>query len=203
MNFAGRKERIFASLDGKGRHISGGKTRHIKKRLLVAVLLLGPLLYGCGNFEDDILDIAEDTNAWEDDSEYEEADPDYGDYTYEEESTEDMAASTGTDRVEDESWNEDRQEEDSYIVPYSYDITGKWKNIGESGFGQAQSGAIIIFNGNRCNFYSPSDAYAFYLDEDRYVLSLTSLLGESMAKTVYIIDDDNIKIAGASLRRVE
>lgn len=91
----------------------------------------------------------------------------------------------------------------SYIVPDSYDITGKWKSVGESGFGQAQPGAIVVFDGNRCNFYSPNDTYAFYFDGDKYVLDLTTPLGESLERTVNIIDDDNIEVAGASLRRIE
>lgn len=84
-----------------------------------------------------------------------------------------------------------------------YDIIGKWKSVGDSGFGQAQPGAIVVFDGNRCNFYSPSDTYAFYFDGDKYVLDLTTPLGESLERTVNIIDDDNIKIAGASLTRIE
>lgn len=92
---------------------------------------------------------------------------------------------------------------DSYIIPDSYDITGKWESVGESGFGQAQPGAIIIFDGNRCNFYSPNDTYAFSFDGEKYVLALTTPLGESLEKTVHIIDDDNIEIAGASLKRIE
>lgn len=91
----------------------------------------------------------------------------------------------------------------SYSIPDSYDITGRWKSIGESGFGQAQPGAVIVFDGNRCNFYSPSDTYTFYLDGDRYVLEFTTSLGESLGETVNIIDDDNIEIAGASLKRIE
>ena len=91
----------------------------------------------------------------------------------------------------------------SYIVPDSYDITGKWKSIGDSGFGQAQPGAIVVFDGNNCNFYSPNDTYAFYKEDDRYVLDITSVLGESLSQTVNIIDDDNIEIAGASLKRME
>ncbi len=92
---------------------------------------------------------------------------------------------------------------DSYIVPDSYDIMGKWQNIGESGFGQAQPGAVIVFDGNRCNFYSLNDTYAFSFDGEKYVLDLTTPLGESLEKTVHIIDDDNIEIAGASLSRIE
>ena len=88
----------------------------MKKQLLTAALLLGLLLYGCGNSEDDILDIAEDANVWEDDSAYEEADPNYENYTYEEESEEDMETSTDADTIEDESWDEETSEETSYIL---------------------------------------------------------------------------------------
>lgn len=111
--------------------------------------------------------------------------------------------SADMDIVEDESWSDETSEDSSYIVPDSYDITGKWKSVGDSGFGQAQPGAIVVFDGNNCNFYSPKDTYAFYKEDDRYVLDITSVLGESLIQTVNIIDDDNIEIAGASLRRIE
>ena len=61
----------------------------------------------------------------------------------------------------------------------------------------------MVFDGNNCNFYSPNDTYAFYKEDDRYVLDITSVLGESLSQTVNIIDDDNIEIAGASLKRME
>lgn len=112
------------------------------------------------------------------------------------------AASTDMDTVEDESLDGEASD-NSYIIPDSYDLTGKWKSIGESDFGQAQPGAIVIFDGSRCNFYSPSDTYAFYYDGDKYVLDVTSPLGESLSWTVNIIDDNNIKIAGARMMRIE
>lgn len=105
-----------------------------------------------------------------------------------------MSGSTGSDA---------EFQTDSYIIPDSYDITGKWKSVGESGFGQAQPGAVIVFDENRCNFYSPNDTYAFSFDGEKYVLALTTPLGESLEKTVDIIDDDNIEIAGTSLKRIE
>lgn len=113
------------------------------------------------------------------------------------------AASTDMDTVEDESLDGEASDNNSYIIPDSYDLTGKWKSIGESGFGQAQPGAIVIFDGSRCNFYSPSDTYAFYYDGDKYVLDVTSPLGESLSWTVNIIDDNNIKVAGARMMRIE
>lgn len=111
--------------------------------------------------------------------------------------------STDIDTIENESWDDGTSDDISYIVPDSYDITGKWKSVGDSGFGQAQPGAIIVFDGNNCNFYSPKDTYAFYKEGDRYILDITSVLGENLSQTVNIIDDDNIKIAGASLKRME
>lgn len=110
--------------------------------------------------------------------------------------------STDTD-LDDEAMCGDDVEDVSYIIPDSYDITGKWKSVGDSGFGQAQPGAIVVFDGNNCNFYSPKDTYAFYKEDDRYILDITSVLGESLSQTVNIIDNDNIEIAGASLRRIE
>lgn len=111
--------------------------------------------------------------------------------------------STNMGAIEDESCDEETPEDISYIVPDSYDITGKWKNVGDSGFGQAQPGSIVIFDGNRCNYYNPNDTYAFYKEDDRYVLDITSVLGKSLSQTVNIIDDDNIEIAGTSLKRME
>ena len=57
--------------------------------------------------------------------------------------------------------------------------------------------------GDDCDFYSPNYTYAFYKEDDRYVLDITSVLGESLSQTVNIIDDDNIEIVGASLKRME
>lgn len=111
--------------------------------------------------------------------------------------------SADMDIIEDEPWSDETSEDSSYIVPDSYDITGKWKSVGDSGFGQAQPGAIVVFDGNNCNFYSPKDTYAFYKEGDRYILDITSVLGENLSQTVNIIDDNNIEIAGASLRRME
>lgn len=89
------------------------------------------------------------------------------------------------------------------FISDSYDITGKWKNVSSSRLGQAQPEAIIIFNGNNYNFYNPHDTYAFYLDGSHYVLDITSLLGESLSFSVNIVDDNNIDVAGASLRHMK
>lgn len=82
-------------------------------------------------------------------------------------------------------------------------IEGKWKQYGNVTYGQAQNGAIIVFNGMQCNFYSPQDTYAFYKEGGSYKLDITSFLfAENESYPVVIIDNDNITIKGVSLRRV-
>ena len=74
-------------------------------------------------------------------------------------------------------------------------IEGKWKNVGEYTFGQAQEGAIIAFDGIKCNLYSPSDTYAFYKDGDSYTLECTSLnFSETMTFHVEVVDADHINL---------
>lgn len=82
----------------------------------------------------------------------------------------------------------------SYIMPDDYSIEGKWKSIGDSGFGQAQPGTVVAFDGIHCNFFSPQDIYAFYNNGSEYVLDVASMLGDSLSFTVKIIDDDRIDI---------
>jgi hypothetical protein len=82
-------------------------------------------------------------------------------------------------------------------------IEGKWKQVGEKTFGQAQEGAIIVFDGTHCNFYSPQDTYAFYKNGGKYQLDITSLLfAENFSFKVEIIDENNISIRGVLLKRV-
>ena len=85
----------------------------------------------------------------------------------------------------------------------SFDIVGKWKNVGDTGLGLAEPGAIVVFNGTHCNFFSPNDTYAFYKDGDTYVLDVTGLLGGSFSKTVTIKDENNIEVGNISLTRIE
>lgn len=82
-----------------------------------------------------------------------------------------------------------------------FSIEGKWKNTGTNGYGMAQPGAIIVFDGEHCNFYSPSDTYAFYKDKDGYHFDLTGFLfGESKNFSVTVVNDDNIEIhSGAEI----
>lgn len=77
----------------------------------------------------------------------------------------------------------------------NFSIEGKWKSVGSYGFGQAQPGAIVAFDGTNCNFFSPSDTYAFYADSDDYRLECTSFMSTSTAAfTVRIIDADHIDV---------
>ena len=81
----------------------------------------------------------------------------------------------------------------------SFAIEGKWKNTGTDGYGMAQPGTIIAFDGEHCNFYSPSDTYAFYKDESGYHFDLTSfLIGESKSFSVTVVNNDHIKIHSGS-----
>lgn len=85
--------------------------------------------------------------------------------------------------------------EKTYITMNNFSIGGKWKSVGSYGFGQAQPGAIVAFDGTNCNFFSPSDTYAFYADGDNYRLECTSFMATSTAAfTVKIIDADHIDV---------
>ncbi|MDR1588906.1 MAG: hypothetical protein LBS51_01795 [Oscillospiraceae bacterium] len=78
-------------------------------------------------------------------------------------------------------------------------IEGKWKSVGEYGFGQAQPGAIVVFDGVNCNFYSPRDTYAFYENDGKYQLDVTSFMfAENLSFTIKIVDEDQIEIYGGS-----
>ena len=85
--------------------------------------------------------------------------------------------------------------ERTYITMNNFSIEGKWKSVGSYGFGQAQPGAIVTFDGTNCNFFSPSDTYAFYADGNDYRLECTSFMSTSTATfTVRIIDADHIDV---------
>ena len=72
-------------------------------------------------------------------------------------------------------------------------IEGSWKSVGDYGFGQAQPGAIVVFDGTNCNFFSPNDTYAFYKENVEWRLDCTSmLLSDTMSFRVEVIDYDNI-----------
>ena len=74
-------------------------------------------------------------------------------------------------------------------------IEGKWKNVGEYTFGQVGEGAIVVFDGEHCNVYSPADTYAFYEEDGTYRLDCTSaLFSETLSFTVDVYDNDTIEI---------
>ena len=80
-------------------------------------------------------------------------------------------------------------------APEDFSPVGKWKNVGEYTFGQAQKNAIIYFDDVHCGFYSPKDTYAFYKSGDDYRLDCTSyLFAETLSFTVKVADNDHMKI---------
>lgn len=89
-----------------------------------------------------------------------------------------------------------------------FTIEGKWKSVGDYGFGQAQPGAIVAFDEIHCNFYSPSDTYALYQEDGKWRLDCTDFLfANTVSFTVEIIDNNNIDIYYGTnvteLRRVD
>ena len=82
-----------------------------------------------------------------------------------------------------------------YVRMDYFFIEGKWKSVGSYGFGQAQPGAIVVFNGSHCNFFSPNDTYAFYQDGDDYKLTTTGYMSSGTKTfTVKIIDVNHIDV---------
>ena len=86
----------------------------------------------------------------------------------------------------------------NYVVKNNFSIIGKWKNVGDYTFGQAQKGSIISFDGTNCNFFSPKDTYAFYKNGDNYKLDCTSPLADTVSFTVKIVDENNIDVFNGS-----
>lgn len=77
----------------------------------------------------------------------------------------------------------------------SFTIEGSWKSVGSYGFGQAQPGAIVAFDGTHCNFFSPYDTYALYQDDGQWKLDCTSFLfSETLTFKIEIIDADSINV---------
>ena len=77
-----------------------------------------------------------------------------------------------------------------------FKIEGKWKNIGDSTFAQVQSGTVIVFDGEKCAIYSPSDTYAFYQESSQWYLDCTSFLFKDTVQfKVEILDNDNIELS--------
>lgn len=92
-------------------------------------------------------------------------------------------------------YSEEAVAQESATETTDFCIEGTWKNIGTNCFGQAQLGAIVAFDGEHCNFYSPYDTYALYQEEGRWKLECTSvLISETLIFTLEIIDSDTINI---------
>ena len=80
-------------------------------------------------------------------------------------------------------------------VSGDFDIKGKWKSVGTYGFGQAQPGTMVMFDGVHCNFYSPWDTYTFVKNGSRYLLSCQNVLWQDILEfDVEVIDNDHVKI---------
>ena len=95
-----------------------------------------------------------------------------------------------------------------YFSGAFFTIKGKWKNIGDTTFGQIQKDCILIVTDNYCNLYSPKDTYAFYSSLEGRKLEITSFLfGEKLIFDVSVLDNDNIILERNStvlqLRRVD
>ena len=62
-------------------------------------------------------------------------------------------------------------------------------------FGQAQPGAIIRFDADTCNFYSPNDSYVLYESEGQVYLECTSyIFAETLTFRVDASDPDLVLI---------
>ena len=80
-------------------------------------------------------------------------------------------------------------------------IEGSWLSVGSGGFGQAQPGMTVTFDGTHCNYYSPKDTYAFYQDYGQWKLDCTSFLfSETLTFKVEVIDANSINVYYGSNR---
>ena len=81
----------------------------------------------------------------------------------------------------------------------NFSIVGYWKSIGDNGFGQAQPGSIVWFDGEHACFYSPYDTYSLESEGDHYILRCTNVLWkDTQSFNVYVLDDYNIVLGFAS-----
>lgn len=83
-------------------------------------------------------------------------------------------------------------------------IEGKWRSVGDEGFGQAQPGAIVVFDGKNCNLLSPNDTYSLSNDNGEYKLYVTGLLGGNVTFNITLEDNDHIILNDKTeLERIE
>ncbi|MBQ7255195.1 MAG: hypothetical protein IJS31_02980 [Oscillospiraceae bacterium] len=79
--------------------------------------------------------------------------------------------------------------------PDDFTIQGFWESVGSYGFGQAQPGATVAFDGTNCNFYSPFDTYQFYQEDGKWRLACKNVLWQDIQYfTVTVLDINHIEI---------
>ena len=77
----------------------------------------------------------------------------------------------------------------------SFSIIGSWISTGSEGFGQAQPGSEVWFDGTHCCFFSPYDTYEFYQYDGKWVLDCTSaIFADTLSFDVTVNDNDHITI---------
>ncbi len=82
----------------------------------------------------------------------------------------------------------------------SFSIIGEWISTGSEGFGQAQPGSEVWFDGTHCSFYSPYDTYEFYQQDGQWVLDCTStIFAETLSFDVDITDENHVTITWGSI----
>ncbi len=112
-----------------------------------------------------------------------------------EETVAEMPTASGPESAEDVSPDRTPEEDLEEGLDRDFTIEGAWKSVGTYGFGQAQPGTIVAFDGMHCNFYSPYDTYAFYQEDGQWKLECTSFLfSETLSFTVEVIHRDRIHI---------
>ena len=76
-----------------------------------------------------------------------------------------------------------------------FSLVGTWQSVGDTGFGQAQPGAIIRFDEDTCNFYSPNDSYVLYQRDGQVYLECTSyIFAETLTFPVDASDPNLVRI---------
>lgn len=99
---------------------------------------------------------------------------------------------TTLERMQEEALPE-YQDESATLDTFS--IVGSWESTGSEGFGQAQPGTTVTFDGTHCNFFSPYDTYAFYQDGGQWKLDCTSVLfSQTLTFAVEVIDANSINV---------
>ena len=106
-----------------------------------------------------------------------------------------LACVSDEDHLDDDGGDNNDELENQDFLDTEEFIEGSWKSIGNEGFGQAQPGAIVAFDGTHCNFFSPYDTYAIYKEKGKWKLDCTSFMfSETLSFEVKIINENEIKI---------